>query len=80
MEHINQEDRGGRASIVMRYSIQQRCVRAKIAIPFRGIVVRVSCALCGYVGFVHEYNIWTATDHRLPEVWMCDVCGSQIRN
>ena len=34
----------------------------------------VRCAICGFVGTIHEYVDFTKGDRSLPEVWLCDEC------
>jgi hypothetical protein len=70
---------GGTVSIAASYSILLRCVQMTVAIPSRGIVVLVKCAICGYVANVNPriLAIYGHRPHRSmlnpPEVWICDM-------
>ncbi len=74
-----QPDHGGIVLIAAIYSIQLRCVVNLAAIPFRGIVVLVKCAICGHVANVNPRiaSIQALRPHRKmmnpPELWICDV-------
>ena len=74
-----QPDHGGTVLIVENYSILLPCVVNLVATLFRGIVVLVKCAICGYVADVNP-RIASIQDHRPhrkmekpPNVWVCDI-------
>jgi len=70
---------GGIVFPAARCFIQLRCVVNHAAIHFRGIVVIVKCAICGYVANVNPRiaAIQAIRPHRKmmnpPELWMCDI-------
>ena len=33
----------------------------------------VRCAMCGWDGHIHQYEVWDRRD-TFPTVWICDVC------
>lgn len=76
---IDQQDLGGTVSIVAIYSIPLLFAHAKIAIPFRGIVVLVKCAICGFQAEVNPRiaAIYGHRPHRSmrapPTLWICDI-------
>jgi len=74
-----QPDLGGIVLAAGNYSIQQRCVANLAAIPSRGIVVIVKCAICGFEAEVNPRiaSIQALRPHRKmmnpPELWICDL-------
>lgn len=79
MAFIHQPDHGGNALGAMRYSIRLLCVANPAAIPSRGIVVLVKCAICGFEANVNPriLAIYGHRPHRSmlnpPEIWICDI-------
>ena len=39
---------------------------------------QVKCAICGYIGYVTEYQAWTAHGHKWPEIFICDDCEKEF--
>jgi hypothetical protein len=79
MEFDDQPGLGGIVLIAANYSIQLRCVVNLAAIPFRGIVMLVKCAICGHVANVNP-RIASIQGHRPhrkmenpPDLWVCDI-------
>ena len=38
------------------------------------------CAICGFIGHVHDYHQWESEDRRYPALWICDVCYVELNN
>ena len=34
----------------------------------------VDCAICGFMGDVHDYHRWYNKNRRYPVLWICDLC------
>mgnify|MGYP003628177267 CR=1 FL=1 len=70
---------GGTALVAVSYSIPLLCVANLAAIPSRGIVVIVKCAICGHVAHVNPriLAIYGHRPHRAmlnpPDLWICDI-------
>ena len=70
---------GGTALIAVNYFIRLLCVVNLAAIPFRGIVVHVKCAICGFEADVNPRiaAIYGHRPHRSmrapPTLWICDI-------
>ena len=38
----------------------------------------VSCAVCGFCGDIHDYEVWSR-HNTYPKLWICDVCITNLR-
>ena len=69
---------GGIVLAAVSCFIQLRCVVNHVAIHFRGIVVIVKCAICGFQADVNPRiaSIQALRPHRKmenpPDLWVCD--------
>ena len=74
---------GGTALIAVNYFIRLLCVVNLAAIPSRGIVVLVKCAICGFEADVNPRiaSIQGLRPHRKmmnpPALWICDIHFNQ---
>ena len=79
MAYDVQPAHGGIVSVAENCFIQLRCVVNHVVIHFRGIVVHVKCAICGYQANVNPRiaSIQAIRPHRKmmnpPQLWICDI-------
>ena len=39
----------------------------------------VTCIICKFDGNVYDYHQWTAEGRKYPDLWICDICATDIR-